>query len=73
MCVCVPAYSYTLHDRGYLFESSKDQIQQVAVGLLNLAANAVVISMQLAAVIINGTALRICKLYRDPHTQWVRQ
>jgi len=63
--------SYSLHNKGNLFEAAKDQIQPVAVDLLNLAANAVVISRPLAIHITQQTALRVCKLYKDPHGLYV--
>lgn len=39
--------------------------------LLNICANACVRSMTLGFYMAQHTALRICKLYKDPQTLWV--
>jgi hypothetical protein len=65
--------SYSLQNKGRLFTSAKDQIQPIAVDLLNICANACVRSMTLGYYMAQHTALRICKLYKDPQTLWVRQ
>jgi hypothetical protein len=63
--------SYSLQNKGLLFSSAKDQIQPIAVDLLNICANACVRSMPLGFQMAQHTALRICKLYKDPQTLWV--
>lgn len=68
MLVCC---SYDLHSRGMLFQTTKDQIQPIAIDLLALAANAVLLSPSLGLYMAEHTALAICDMYQSPHHLWV--
>jgi hypothetical protein len=75
------ACSYNLHSRGYLWQDVKDQVQPIAIDLLNLAGNAAIPDMEdcpgmirsptLGAYMAQHTALPVCKMYQDPETLWV--
>lgn len=72
MC-CTPraCCSYSLHNKGLIFEAAKDQGQTIAVHLLGIAANACVRVASLGFIMAHRTALNICKLFKDPRTLWV--
>lgn len=63
--------SYSLHNRGVLFEAAKDQAQMIAVRLLSIAGNACARNRALAQYMATHSALNICKLFKDPQTLWV--
>lgn len=69
--VLSPRCSYTLHNKGRIFENVKEQIEPIAVDLMAIAANACVMCMPLGRYMAKHTALRVCKLYKDLQTVWV--
>ena len=64
--VCLPACSYSVHGKGWEFLRVKDQTQVAVVSLLNIAASAVRMGPRFAQAVMDGTAMAICKHYKDP-------